>query len=843
MKIIKLALFSAVVLTTQLGRTAPLRAAASPRSATSATELAQDGSDAFVENRGQWDTRAMFLAQSRGIDSWVTQEGVVYDFHQFVPDGGDAKPNQAGRSLPSGTTLGHVVRMSFVSASPFIVEGESPMSGAFNYFIGNNPSNWVTNARRFGEVKGREVYPGISARYYFDGGAPRYDLVVAPGADPSRIQMKFEGADSLEVEPSGVLRIGTSLGAVEQRGLSVYQTGDAGKAVVPCEMVTDGQSVRFQVGSYDHSKPLVIDPLIFGTYLGGTGVSGFTPDVCNAVALDSTGNVVVAGYTGSLDFPTTTGAYQRTDKNSNAYTGFVAKLSADGKSLLFGTYLGGSGANYYMDECNAVVVNSSNNIVVAGLTGSTDFPTTTGAYQTKNGNPYYTGFVVELSSDGKSLLFGSYLGGKGGPGGGRPDTCNALALDSKGNIAVAGQTGSIAFPTTVGAYQRTTNNGNYVGFVAKLSADGKTLLYGSYLGVSSAVQYDACNAIGLDSAGNYVVAGQTGSTFPITTGAYQTTNKNEAATEGTGFVAKLSADGKSLLFGTYLGGNGANDTDNCTALAVDSSGNVVVAGNTGSTNFPTSPGAFQATNKNPRSTGFVARLSSDGKTLLAGSYYGGSGANGTDAVSAMALDSGGNPVIAGTTASTNLVVTAGAFETTNRETDTFFTGFIAKLSADEKYLPFGSYIGGSESINGSNNYTNGDYCNALALDATGRCGDGGRHWFGPVSNDNGRLSDRKQKLQLHGLRGQRQLACLRFGPKHFARIDPRRLNCERQGDGFSSGQWFGRCSIVFVEQRLCGSGAQNISHGGLEHGHRPGENFRRNRDHHGDADRDLSGHV
>ncbi|MEW6741723.1 MAG: SBBP repeat-containing protein [Planctomycetota bacterium] len=321
--------------------------------------------------------------------------------------------------------------------------------------------------------------------------------------------------------------------------------------------------------------------LLYGTFLGGSNY-----DNGYAIAVDSSGAALVTGYTYSSNFPTTPGAYDTTFNGYYSSDAFVAKLSASGSTLLYGTFLGGSSD----DAGCAIAVDSSGAALVTGETYSSNFPTTPGAYDTT-----FSGgtdaFVVKLSASGSSLLYGTFLGGSDW------DYGYAIAVDSSGAALVTGETFSSNFPTTPGAYD-TTFNGYYDVFVAKLSASGSSLLYGTFLGGS---YYDHGYGIAVDSAGAALVTGKTGSwNFPTTPGAYDTTlNGHRDA-----FVAKLSASGSSLLYGTFLGGS---DGEWGEAIAVDSAGAALVTGWTEAADFPTTPGAYDTT-INGSWDAFVAKL-------------------------------------------------------------------------------------------------------------------------------------------------------------------------------------------------------------------------------------------
>jgi hypothetical protein len=576
--------------------------------------------------------------------------------------------------------------MTFVNARPSAVEGANQQQAKFNYFIGNDRSKWASNVPSYSQAVAQNPYDGISIRYSIDQGAPRYDVIVKPGADPSQVGIKIEGADNARVLPNGNLELKTSLGTVEERGLTAYQDTAQGKSQVPCRMVMDGNTVHFDTGSYDTAKPLIIDPLVFSTYLGGNGSTN--PDTVFAIAEDSFNDTVVAGSTGSTNFPTTTGAYQTTNTDA-VESGFVSKLSPDGSALLFSTYIGATDE----DQCSAVALDSSNNVVVTGVSVSTTggFPTTNGAYQTTTASTS-TGFVTKFNSEGSSLLFSTYLGSD--------NFGTAVALDSSANVFVTGATSSSSFPVTGGAFQ-TSLNGSQNAFVSELSADGTSLLSSTYLGGNLS---GTANAIVLDAFGNPYVAGSTSSTnFPTTAGAYSTTNQSTIATC---FISLLSSDGTALIYSTYLGGN---NVDSCAAMALDSSGNVVVAGSTSSSNFPTTGGAFETTYNSTVGTGFASVLSPELSTLMASTLIGGTL---IDQCNGVGLDSSNNIYLVGQTLSSDFPTTAAGYLTTFPGAA---TGFVARLNANCTSLEYGSYFGGSEA---SDSY-------GLALDSLGNIAFGG----------------------------------------------------------------------------------------------------------------------
>ena len=327
--------------------------------------------------------------------------------------------------------------------------------------------------------------------------------------------------------------------------------------------------IGFQVGAYDPSLPLTIDPVLsYSTYLGGNNYDdGFS------IAVDGSGYAYVTGFTQSTNFPTKTGAYQTNLEGTTNV--FVTKLNATATSLLYSTYLGGNNqGDVRGDKGYGIAVDSSGNAYVTGFTDSTNFPTTTGAFQTILEGGLENAFMTKLNASGTALIYSTYLGVN--------SVGSGIAVDGTGNAYVTGSTGS-NFPTTTSAYQPilegTTNS-----FVTKLNPAGTSLLYSTYLGGNNS---DEAQGIAVDASGNAYVTGFTDSTnFPTTAGAFQTSlGGNQNA-----FVTKVNATGSALIYSTYLGGN---NNDYSIGIAVDASGNAYVTGSTDSTNFPTTAGASQ----------------------------------------------------------------------------------------------------------------------------------------------------------------------------------------------------------------------------------------------------------
>ena len=670
----------------------------------------------FEANHGQTGSRVKFVARGSGYGLYLNGHEAVLALHAPQPKEthSGVNPLTQPHTLPSFKT--DVVRMQLRNANPAAQPvGVDPLPGTANYFAGNDPSKWLTAIPTYSRAKFSGVYPGIDLVYYGNQSQLEYDFIVAPKADPNAIRLHFAGARKLALTNDGDLSISAKDGQIAFHKPVIYQ--EAGGQRQPVEgrftLLAD-RSVGFSLGRYDRSRPLVIDPLlVYSTYLSGTYSDG-----SNAIAVDGSGNVYVAGTAASRDFPITPGAFQKTNYYSEGgdYDAFITKLNPAGTALLYSTYLGGFG----YDNPASIAIDTQGNAYVAGIVNSRAFPVTKGAFQTVNNSPYGespNGFITKLNPTGTGLVYSTYLGGSGSDG------VSSIAVDAQGNAYVAGTASSQDFPVTPGAFQ-TTNKGAADNasnaFVTKLNPTGTGLVYSTYLGGSGEGLYytgDGAAGIAIDGQGNAYVTGYAGSkNFPVTPGAFQTTNNEHILAIGTGFIAKFNPSGGSLLYSTFLGGSGgARPTgagDMPSGIAVDETGNAYVTGITSSTDFPVTPGAFQTVNNNANEgTGFITKLNPAGMELVYSTYLGGSGFYpfGSDTPHAIALDDTGSVYVTGNTTSSDFPVT-DALQGTNHlpsNASTVFpntspgTAFLTQLNPSGTELLFSSYLGGSTSDTGN----------------------------------------------------------------------------------------------------------------------------------------------
>jgi hypothetical protein len=465
-------------------------------------------------------------------------------------------------------------------------------SGDANYLVGKT-SEWRTHVSRYGRLTYATIYPGIDLTYYGNGTRLEHDFIVQPGADPAAINMRFRGSREVQLLPSGDLLLSLAKSAVTLRKPVAYQVRNGVQHEVPVQFASAGDRVRFVVGSYDHSQPLVIDPVItLTTYLAGTGA-----DTVTAVATDAGGNIIVTGYTTSTDFPTKA-PLQSGLGGSGATNAFVTKLDPSGKTLLYSTYLGGSSSSFG-DFGGTIAIDSAGNAIVAGISSSSDFPHV-GSVPAVTTCQYTSScyFIASLKPDGSAL---NYSGRIGGITGFYTNGVNGrVAVDASGNAYLAGITDDPNFYVTSGSL-----GGSPIGypydqmFVLKVDQTGNvvysTIVPGNASNSASQPYTNAFLPTGIvvDSSGRATVVGRGGLGLPTTPGVVAPQFPNayvNVSDASAGVVLRLNATASALDFASYLPG-----TDTAGGLAIDSSGNLWVAGTTNETTLPVSANAYQKT--------------------------------------------------------------------------------------------------------------------------------------------------------------------------------------------------------------------------------------------------------
>lgn len=653
-----------------------------PERALAATGEFRSSPVMFVENAGQWDGRARFQLWGGATATWLTDDAIWLTVVEQEPDGEAHAAN---------------LKLSFAGASPNLrLEPFDRLDTTISYFSGSDPDQWRAAVPVWGGVRYKSLYPGIDLVASQAGGRLALRLEAQPGADLNRVQLRLEGADSVRVD-AGSLYMETPAGSAALPLLSSGQP--AGGAVVRplgegAFAIAAPFAAHNPAAAPASAGPAADNPadLLMGTFIGGGGY-----DEGADIQVNSAGQAYVVGTAdvlGTYGFPTTPGAYDTTSNGGN-YDAFVAKVAADGASLIYSTFLGGNGR----DHALGLAIDAAGNAYVTGHTSSGNFPTLS-AHRTAWNNTT-DGFVTKLNPSGSGLVYSTYIGG--------PDAANQghrIAIDASGNAYVAGTTDSSNLPVTPGAYDATYNAGTDA-FVLKLSAAGSTVLYGTYLGGNG--KEDGWG-IAVDGGGDIFVAGHTESAnFPTTPGAWDRTRGGNRDA----FVARFHPAGNGgadLVYSTYLGGR---NNEELYGLAVDAADNAYVAGWTQSPDFPTTPGAYD---RRPFTDFdhhiFVTRLNPNGSALTYSTLMGG---RYPDKAYDLALDAAGNIYIAGTTQSDDFPTTLGAFQESLKDTEPWnYDIFVARFKpagSGVADLIYSSYMGGTNSL---------DEAHGIAVDGSGK---------------------------------------------------------------------------------------------------------------------------
>ncbi|HEY6195753.1 MAG TPA: SdrD B-like domain-containing protein [Candidatus Eisenbacteria bacterium] len=564
----------------------------------------------------------------------------------------------------------YAVRSTLVGArrSPRSL-GEDRVACVTNYFKGSDASRWHARIPNYQRVRFIGVYPGIDLVYYGKGSQLEFDFIVHPGADPRRIRIRHEGSDEpVALTDNGALSVATTLGRLLTTQPIVHQSqsGESPeRAVTAAWRLEPSGEASLAIGSYDRSRALEVDPIVFSTLLGGSGgdASNMNP---NSGAIDSAGNIFVTAITASVDFPTTVGAFDRTlDGLGDAS---VSKLDPSGSTLLYSTYLGGDAGS--SEATPGVVVDADGNAYVSGGTSAPDFPTTPGAFmRTLAGSSDC--FVTKLDPTGSTLVYSTYLGGSG------TEAFAGEALDPAGQLWTAIQTSSGDFPTTTGCYSSVAGPGA----IARLAADGTGLSYASYF---PAPLVSAVSA-GVDSL--WLLARYSGGSPPVTPSAFRGSPIGGVDV----YFALLRLSDSAVLYGSYFGGSGTDES--FTGLALDNLGNVYFGGRTISGDLPATPGVYDPT-PNGGDDGFIAKFSPDGSTLLYCTYLGGAGLD--RVLFGFGITSTRHAVIGGRTTSSNFPIAGNFIQDTYGLNE---DGFVSELSEDGSQLVFSTYLGSIDDEN------------------------------------------------------------------------------------------------------------------------------------------------
>lgn len=621
-----------------------------------------DRSTFFQQNGGQVDPSIEYYIAGMGVQATFSRSS--FSYHVMSED----------------HLSGETIMVTFREANDVIPEGREPTGHAANYLLNDDPADWVLGAGSYRSIVYRDLYDGVDLAFICQGTTLKYQFEVSPGADPSSIRLVYDGAREVTLDDeTGELVLQLNERALrEDRPVAFQNRSPSRVAVSSRYSLISSTEVTFSLGYFDRRLPLVIDPgLEMSTYLGG----GYQEDPWD-MDRDGSGNIYVTGRTKSLNFTTTAGAYSTS--NSGLWDAFLYKFDPTGTRLLYSTYLGGSRD----DEAQAVEVDGNGSAWVCGYTKSTDFPMSSSPFEnTSNGAT--DAFVARIGPQGDKLMYSTYIGGS--------NSERALDLSMNGTDAVrcVGLTTSTDYPISSNALYSQYNGGTD-GFVTELNTSTNTLVYSTYIGGSA---YDYIQACDVDANGTLYCTGMTESLdFPVTSGSFIDQKQN---TDPDGFALKLSPDGQSLVYSTFVGGWG---DDSAMDIQVDRDGNVYVVGHT-TGGIQVTQGAYDKV-KDGYNDGYVLKLNATGSGAIYFTYIGG---NDSEYVYGLIVDKQGRAVITGLTASRDYPTTDDAYDSTPNGPNPA-DAFITRFSKDGSSLDYSTLFGG----------TSGESGYALELDGNGR---------------------------------------------------------------------------------------------------------------------------
>lgn len=555
----------------------------------------------FEANQGQVDSAVRFLSRGEGYTLFLTSTEAVLSLR--------------------GAQRDSIVRMRLVGGNrdPRLV-GVSPRATKSNYLLGNDPRHWHTDVPHYDRVRAEDVYPGVDLIYRGNPRQLEYDFVIAPGADPGRIRLAFRGADAITRGAEGELILHTANGDLVQHAPVVYQEiGEQRQRVDGRYILLARREVGFEIGRYDRTRPLIIDPVLsYSTYLGGSSSEHGFGTTTSGIAVDGAGNAYIASTTDSTTFPGVSGSSIQPARAGDD-DAFVTKINAAGTAIVYSTFLGGSD----IDESLGIAADAAGNVYITGWTSSTTFPGVNGSsIQPIHAGGFRDGFVTKIDPAGTAIVYSTFLGGSG------VDEAKGIAIDSAGGAYVTGRTFSTTFPGVSGSSIQPAKGGSSDAFVTKIDPTGTAIVYSTFLVGSP--QVDEAFGIAVDFAGNACV---TGFTF--------------VGPDSEAFVIKVNPAGTALVYSILLGGSGS---ESGLGVGVDGAGNAYVTGWTNSTSFTGVDGSsIQPVYGGGLEDAFVTRINLLG-TAIDSTFLGGSG---EEFGRGIAVDVAGNANVTGTTDSTN----------------------------------------------------------------------------------------------------------------------------------------------------------------------------------------------
>jgi gliding motility-associated-like protein len=585
----------------------------------------------YIKNEGQWPSWFNYRAVTAGGDVLLENDGFRYVLCDQLNVPRIDSFLHRGLLHENPLMRFHVYKVTFEGANekPLIVASKQ-QKNYYNYFLGNDSTKWKGGLHPYLALDYQQVYNGVDVHVSSDNGSMVYEFVVQPSADASQVKMKFDGPESMSLK-SGDLVINTSVGKILELKPYAYQYVNDEKVEVTCVYKLRGSQLTFALGKYDHSKTLIIDPTIafWCSFTGSTADNwGFT------ATYDNSGNMYLGGLVNPLmlsgsSYPVSPGAYQSTFAGGQGFDEVhyasdlgIMKLTADGTSRVYATYIGGQNN----ERPHSMIVDAVGNLIIAGKTHSPDYPVTTGAFQATKGGGWDM-FVTKLNATGTALVASTFIGGSADDGDNfdstesryghlkynyGDDARSEVQIDDAGNVYVASNTSSTDFPTTPTAIATTLGGGLQDGVAFKLNSSLSSLIWSTYLGGNGD---DAAYVLAFNASKSSVyIAGGTNSTnFPTTPGAWHATYQGDSAD---GFIVKFkNSPPYNLLKGTYVG---TSHYDQVYGIQTDNGDNVYVMGQSQGGTFPVTPGVHS----NPNSCQFIMKIDSNLSTDLVSTVYG-----------------------------------------------------------------------------------------------------------------------------------------------------------------------------------------------------------------------------
>lgn len=646
-----------------------------------------------LDARGEARPEILYTAAGPGMRAYISRTGISLVLYRLERESAGGRQTFADglRILPHLNSqidqlgdpermkvVGHRVDLHFVGALP---RGESnaggPDTGQLNIYRGRGVG--LLGMSRYRSVHLYNVWDGIDVVVRGDGSALKYEFVVRPGADPRQIRLRYIGAETVDLDSAGGIRVTSSVGSVFESPPVSYQVSDSERSLAPHDTIASGfvlddGEVRFSLDEYDRTKSLVIDPtLVWSTYYGGTsydysygwGYGWGWGGMGQGMAVDAAGNTYVSGGTYSADFPVTPGAFQGTLQGM--MDAYIVSTTSDGQ-LRWATLIGGGSYDY----CSGLDIGEGGVLMVGGSTGSTDFPVTPGAFQGSL-STNYDAFLMRLDTTGQRV-WGTYVGGNGVDYGG------PLAIDRFGCVAIAGTTTSTNLSVTPGALQGALA-GSYDAFVGRFDTSGARR-WMTYIG--GTVQ-DYTGGIDVDSAGRIISSITSNSpNLPTSAGSYQSTWAPLGADNLQGALFLLDSNG-TRIWATYFGGAGYDWLNNC---SFDRNGYIYATGGTYSQDLPTTARSIQQSLAGVSSyDAFIARFATAG-ALSWCTYYGGIG---WEWGSASSVAPNGRLYATGITTSTDLIRSPSPYQSTQQGV---YDAYFIEVDSGGRLI-WDSYIGGS----------------------------------------------------------------------------------------------------------------------------------------------------